>query len=123
SLATGSDVTFNFATYDGTALIADSDYVARSLTAMTIPSGQMTGLITVVTNQDSKFEADETLNVTLTSLVNANAGDLNGVGTINNDDAAPLIFIGDFTVTEGETAHFAVTISAISGEDVVFTWN
>ncbi|MGE0762764.1 MAG: Calx-beta domain-containing protein [Bdellovibrionales bacterium] len=122
SLATGVDVTFNFQTVDGTATTADSDYTSIALTAMTIPAGSLTSFLAVVTAADTKYENNETLNVTLTSAVNAGAGDMNGVGTINNDDSVPGVYINDVTVIEGGTANFSISLSAVSGVDVTVNW-
>lgn len=80
---------FDIATTDGTATTADNDYVAQSLTAVLIPAGQSSTTFTVQVNGDTAVEPDETFFVNVTNIVNAVAGDAQGLGTIVNDDADP----------------------------------
>src|SRR5207253_4011171 len=67
----------------------------------------------------TKFEADETFFVNLSSPTNASISDGQGQGTILNDDAMPSLPISDATVTEGNSgttpAKFTVSLSALSG--------
>src|SRR5690606_9637339 len=86
-LPAADDVSFDIATADGTATVAGNDYVPRSLTAVLIPGGQTSTTFTVQVNGDTAVEPDETFFVTVTNIVNALAGDTQGVGTILNDDA------------------------------------
>jgi len=85
-------VTFDIATADGTAEddnpgTEDEDYVANSLTGQSIPMGS-TGPYNfdVTVNRDTDAEPNETFFVNVTSIAGANAGDVQGLGTINNDD-------------------------------------
>jgi uncharacterized protein len=85
-------VTFDIATADNTAqddnpATEDNDYVANSLTGQSIPMGS-TGPynFSVTVNGDTTAEANETFFVNVTSITGANAGDAQGLGTINNDD-------------------------------------
>ncbi|MFN8344418.1 MAG: T9SS type A sorting domain-containing protein [Spirosomataceae bacterium] len=80
-------VTFDIATADGTATTANNDYVAQSLTGQTISAGS-TGPynFSVTVNGDNTTEANETFFVNVTNITGANAGDVQGLGTINNDD-------------------------------------
>ena len=85
-------VTFDIATADGTAqddvpATEDNDYVANSLTGQTIPAGS-TGPYTfdVTVNHDTATEPNETFFVNVTNITGANAGDVQGLGTILNDD-------------------------------------
>jgi uncharacterized protein len=87
-------VTFDIATADGTAqddnpAAEDNDYVAQSLTGQSIPLGS-TGPynFSVTVNRDTTAEPNETFFVNVTSLTGANAGDVQGQGTITNDDVA-----------------------------------
>ena len=78
----------NFATSDGTATVADSDYVAASNT-LHFGANQNTQTISVTINGDTKVEANETFNVDLSNATNgATISDSQGVGTITNDDGA-----------------------------------
>ncbi len=114
------NVTVDFATTDGSAT-AGEDYVAAS-DSVTILAGQTTATIVVDVNGDTKDEIDETFNVTLSNAVNATIGDGSGLGTINDDDAAPSVSIANLTVTEGDSgtsdAAFSVNLSAVSGKEV-----
>ena len=76
----------NFATSDGTATVADSDYVANSNT-LHFAANENTQTISVTINGDTKVEANETFNVNLSGATNgATISDSQGVGTITNDD-------------------------------------
>ena len=78
----------NFATSNGTATVADSDYVAASNT-LHFGANQNTQTISVTINGDTKVEANETFNVGLSNATNgATISDSQGVGTITNDDGA-----------------------------------
>ncbi len=114
-------VTFDIATANGTAT-AGSDYVANTFTAQTIPAGSSTYTFTVQANGDALNEPSETFFVNVTNVVNAVVVDIQGVGTIVNDDPLPSLSINDVTVVEGNSgttnAVFTVTLSAASGQTV-----
>ena len=118
SLSSASDqtVTVDYATADDSAT-APSDYTAVPTTTLTFDPGQTSKQVTVQVNGDIVFEPTEQFFVNL-SNVNANAtiSDGQGVGTITNDDAAPVgISINDVFVSEPaagtSTAVFTVTLS------------
>ncbi len=88
--APAGGVTFDIATADGTATSAGSDYVAKSLTAQSIPAGQSSYTFNVTINGDTLVEPDETFLVNVTNVSNAVIGDGQAVGTIQNDDVANL---------------------------------
>jgi hypothetical protein len=75
----------NFATANGTATTADSDYVSRSGTLSFSP-GQTAAMLTITVRADKKKEADETFIVKLSGAVDATIADDQGLGTIVNDD-------------------------------------
>ncbi|MBI5653890.1 MAG: hypothetical protein HZC40_26095, partial [Chloroflexi bacterium] len=79
-------VTFDIATQDNSATTANSDYVARSLTAQSIAQGNSTYLFSVTVNGDTNVEGNETFYVNVTNVVGATLSDGQGLGTINNDD-------------------------------------
>lgn len=81
-------VTFDIATADNTATVADNDYVAKSLTAQTIPAGSSSYTFSVLVNGDATEETDESFFVNLTSVTGANVVDSQGQGTVVNDDIA-----------------------------------
>ena len=66
-------------------------------------------------NGDVTFEPDETFTVNLSNAVNAAVADPVGLGTVVNDDAAPVISFDDVSVLEGNagpaTLTFTVTLS------------
>jgi predicted extracellular nuclease len=78
-------VRFRWSTVDGSAT-AGSDYSAVADAIATIPAGADRITLSVTINGDDAVEADETLRVVLTGLVGADAGDVDGLGTITNDD-------------------------------------
>ncbi len=68
----------------------DNDYVAKSETTRTILAGNTTASFTVDVNGDVVSEPNETFFVNITNIVNAAAGDAQGLGTITNDDVSTL---------------------------------
>ncbi|MBK7030042.1 MAG: tandem-95 repeat protein [Bacteroidales bacterium] len=122
SQASDATVTVDYATANGTATVADLDYVAKTGT-LTFAAGETSKTITVVVNGDIKIENDETFTVALSNLVvnsrPITLGASTGTGTIVNDDNAS-ISIGDVSLTEGNTGTknftFTVTLTdAVSG--------
>jgi PA domain/Bacterial Ig-like domain (group 3)/Subtilase family/Putative Ig domain/Secretion system C-terminal sorting domain/PKD-like domain/HYR domain/Ig-like domain CHU_C associated len=79
-------VTFDIATADNTATIANNDYVAKSLTSQTIPAGSLTYTFDVAVNGDVAVETDENFFVNVTNVTGAIVSDGQGLGTISNDD-------------------------------------
>jgi predicted secreted protein len=116
--APAGGVTFDIATQDGTATVADNDYVARSLTSQTIAAGSQTYTFDVTVNGDTKVEPDETFLVNVTNVTGATLADGQGQGTIQNDDVAvvPALSINDVTANEGNagTTTFTFTVSLSS---------
>jgi uncharacterized protein (TIGR03437 family) len=121
--AASTDVTFDIATQDNTATTANSDYVAKALTAQVIPAGQQTYTFTVTVNGDVAIEPNETFFVNVTNVVGATVTDGQGVGTIQNDDQ-PALSINDASLTEGnagtKTFTFTVSLSAPAPATVTF---
>ncbi|HEX2834333.1 MAG TPA: IPTL-CTERM sorting domain-containing protein [Thermoanaerobaculia bacterium] len=120
--AQAGGVTFDIATADNTATTANSDYVAKSLLAQTIPAGNSTYSFDVDVNGDALFEAGESFFVNVTNVTGAIVTDGQGLGTINNDDAAPTLAIADVVLTEGDAGTqnmtFTVTMSVPVGSSV-----
>jgi predicted RNA-binding Zn-ribbon protein involved in translation (DUF1610 family)/acetyltransferase-like isoleucine patch superfamily enzyme len=118
STAATSNVAVNYATSNGIATTADSDYVATSGT-LTFTSGQSSKTISVTVNGDIKFEANETFTMTLSGATGATISTAMGTGTITNDDTAPTLSIASASFTEGNSGTsmmgFTVTQSAVSG--------
>ena len=114
-------VTVNYATSNGTAT-AGSDYTAVSSTTLTFNPGETNKVFNIAVLADSLDEANETVQLTLSSANNANISDGTGTLTITDDDSAPFLSINDVTKAEvvgsSTTATFAVTLSAASGKTV-----
>ena len=94
--APAGGVTFDIATANNTATTADNDYATNSLTGQTIPAGSSTYAFNVTVNGDVNVEANETFYVNVTNVTGTGVtvADGQGLGTIQNDDVAPLIKIG-----------------------------
>ncbi|MGN6574350.1 MAG: Calx-beta domain-containing protein [Nocardioides sp.] len=122
SKASTSPVTFTFATVDGTA-VAGEDYTSTSNTR-TIPAGQTSTTIKVKTTDDGLDENTETFHVLLSNVVNANATDGDGLGTIADNDPTPTLSIVDVSQHENSspTMTFTVTLSAVSGRTVTVNY-
>jgi hypothetical protein len=91
--------TVAYTTVDGSATVANNDYVPNSGT-LTFNAGQTTALITVTVKGDQNIENDETFSV---SLSNPSAGNILGatttaVATIVNDDFQANVSILGSTV-------------------------
>ena len=112
SAPTGTAVTVDYATADGSATVADGDYSATSGT-VTFASGDTSETVTVLVNGDNKFELDEDFFVNLTNAMGADIGDAQGEGTIENDDPLPSISIDDVSEFEANfgPAPFTFTVS------------
>ncbi len=85
----GRNVSFTRATADGSATVANNDYVAIASGSLSIPAGQTSLTIPVTINGDTVFEGNETFSVNLTGITNATPGTLTGTGTIVEDDQQP----------------------------------
>jgi CSLREA domain-containing protein len=123
SAASGVNTTFTYSTANGTA-IAGSDYTAATNIAGTITAGNTTTTISIPILQDTIYEGSETFTVTLANPSNATISAGTGTATINDDDTAPTISIGNVTVVEsGGNAVFTVTQSAVSGVNTSFLYS
>ncbi|MGL4400502.1 MAG: Calx-beta domain-containing protein [Luteolibacter sp.] len=116
SAASGQTTTVNYATADGTATIAGTDYASTSGT-LTFAPGETTKTFSVTVNGDTSFEADETFFLNLSGATNATISDNQGLGTITNDDL-PAVSIAAATATAiegGATGLYTFTRGASSG--------
>lgn len=125
------DVMVDYVATDGNAL-EGYDYTGTSGTLL-IPAGDSSATIPVNISCDTFFEADETLNLTLSNplldpfstTAGAVLGTATATGTITNDDGgAPVVNIEDASMNEGDTGDmvlsFSVRLSAPLGTDVTF---
>jgi uncharacterized protein len=85
-------VSVDVETADGTATVADNDYLPRS-ERITLAAGETLYLFTVEVVGDTRFEADETFFVRLSNIDGAELGRAEAVGTILNDDPPPQLAI------------------------------
>ena len=122
SAASSQTITVHYATADGTATVADNDYLATSGT-LTFAPNQTTATIPVPVVGDRIAEANETFSVNLSQPTNAflSLTSSTGVGTIV--DNAPRISINN--VTKNEAGHgstkFVFTVSLSVAYDVPVT--
>jgi outer membrane protein assembly factor BamB len=101
SFATSATVTVPWSTANGTATVADGDYVQVTGGSVTFNPGATSQTLQVTVNGDTRWEPDETLLVNLGTPTNATNADNQGQGTILNDDGIPQISIDDVTQAEG----------------------
>jgi uncharacterized protein len=120
----GAPVTFDVATADGAVNPANagSDYVAAPASGASgsIPAGTNTSTtVDITVNGDLSNEANETFFVNISNIVGATPGDVQGLGTINNDDGAPTLNVNDVSMVEGAAGTqiyaFNVTTSGPAG--------
>jgi hypothetical protein len=120
-----SPVTVAYATTDGTATVADGDYAAAGGT-LTFAPGVTTQTVAVTVTGDTAFEADEVFTVSLSAATGGTIGDGAGIGTVLNDDAAPMVSVDSPAVDEGDTGTrpltFTVTLSNPSARIVTVVY-
>ncbi|MFC1587318.1 Calx-beta domain-containing protein [Planctomycetota bacterium] len=87
NLVIGQTITVDYATNDGTATLADTDYTAAAAT-LTFNPGDTTKTIVVNVTGDLTDENDETFTIDLSNATgqDVSISDSQGVGTITNDD-------------------------------------
>ena len=127
SAQSGKTITVRAATANDTATAGTlQDYIARGLTTLTFTPGATTQTFDITVNGDVSLEPDETFFVNLSNLTNlAGAGnDVQGVGTIQNDESPALTINDPVGVSEGNTGttllQFEVTIPTAIGQNVTF---
>lgn len=115
-----------FSTTGGTAS-SSSDFVATGGT-LTFAAGETSKQVTVAVNGDTTFESNETFQVGIsTSAAGVNVTKASGAGTITNDDAAPIVSIGDVSLAEGTatggTTDFVFTVTVTGATELPVTVN
>jgi len=107
-------VTVEISTADGTATLANNDYVEIPTTTLTfLPGGPLTQTVSVLVNGDTTGEPDETFFLNLANVTNARIGDDQGIGTIVNDDP-PSISVDDVTIDEPDVGVPASAVFTVS---------
>ncbi len=109
--STATAETINFTTVNNTATTGDNDYVLNSGT-LNFAIGDDSETITVVINGDQKVEVNESFFVNLSNASNGSIADAQGVGTINNDDAATVTLTGGVAQNEGNSGTTNYTFTA-----------
>ncbi len=113
-----------FTTGNGTA-VAPSDYISNG-GLLNFAVGETNKTIGVTVNGDTQYEADETFTLTLYAPFSCVIARSVGTATIQNDDPAPTVSIGDVTMLEGNVgtnfAVFPVTLSAPAGLTVTVSY-
>ncbi|MBB6521493.1 Calx-beta domain-containing protein, partial [Pseudoteredinibacter isoporae] len=119
SSSTLQDVTFDFATSNGTA-IAGADYTATTGSG-TVTAGSLTTTISIPITDDFLAEGSENFNIDLSNLsanTATNGHDLSGVGTITDEptqgpeDTVTVSLSGPANVVESATTtNYTVTLS------------
>jgi hypothetical protein len=95
----------DYSTADGTATIADNDYVAANGTLSFAAGGVLKKNILVAVRRDNKIESDETFTVNLTSSSSIPSFSGPGLGTILNDDGNPVIGNDPNLLTENNSSN------------------
>lgn len=119
----GRTVSGSASTANGTAT-AGSDYTALVNAPWSVAAGATTTTVSVSVIGDVTDEPDETFVVNLAGLVNAAtaANDLQGIGSVVDDDAMPSVGINERDCVEGNTGTtactFTITLSRASGRAV-----
>ncbi len=125
----GKTVTVDYAVADGTAFAAhDSerpagpDYTAPSGSSLTFAPGVTTKTVRVQTAGDTTDEEDETLTFTLSNAQNAlltgTGADDEATGTIEDNDAPPVLSVANKAADEGDDVTFRIELSAASEKTV-----
>ena len=109
SAASGRTVTVAYATADGTATTADSDYTAASGT-LTFAAGETSKTVTVNVTGDVSDEPNEAFTLNLSSPTNVTLADASGTATIADDDGPPSLSVEDVSVTEPDTGSVTAAV-------------
>ena len=119
-VASGEQVTVDYATSDGTAT-AGADYTAATET-LTFAPGQESKDIRVTLEDDALAEGAETFTVRLSNATNARIADAEATGTITDDEGTPALGISDASATEGDAVQFTVTLIPAAAGDVTVAY-
>ena len=110
-------VTVSYATSDGTAT-AGEDYTATDGSLKFTP-GDIEGTISVLLQEDTLHEGDETFALTLSNPENAGLASAAATGTIADNDAMPELTVDDARAAEdADVMVFTVSLNAPSALQV-----
>ncbi|MCY4058340.1 MAG: fibronectin type III domain-containing protein, partial [Gammaproteobacteria bacterium] len=138
--SSGREITIDWTTGDDAdagmydMAVADTDYMASKGSVVFMPAdpaasgqtGETEHTITVPIMSDMLDERDETFAVSISTqmsdYVTIADGEM-GIGTIEDDDAAPSVMIADMSAAEDDAGiTFTVTLDAPSGLPIVLDW-
>ncbi|MEI7771979.1 MAG: Calx-beta domain-containing protein, partial [Chloroflexales bacterium] len=114
--AAPADGSLTYSTADGTATVANNDYVPLTNASVAFAAGATSVNLTVTINGDTVAEQDETFTVTLTgatfgsTTIPISPASGTGTGTITNDDSIKMT-INDVAIAEGNTGNTAFTFT------------
>ena len=115
-------VTVDYATSDGTAT-AGSDYTAAS-GSLTFAPGDTSKNVSVAIADDDVDEADETITLTLSDVVNASIPLPTGTFTIRDDDTAGVTLSEtSLDIDEGDSGTYTVVLASQPTHNVTITVN
>lgn len=120
-----ADTKINFDINDMQATLADNDYTNTPSAQITITKGQIDAEFLVATNDDSKYELDESVSVIMTTVENslATIGTSQGVGTIEDNDILPILTINSCAApVEGADCIMSFSLAVPLEYDVSFDW-
>jgi disulfide oxidoreductase YuzD len=111
-------VTADYTAADNTAT-AGTDYAAAGGTLSFAP-GETSKTISVTISGDVGYEPNESFYINLSNPTNATISDNQGIGTITNDDAEPMVTLSvdSGTIAEDGGATATATLSAVSSSEV-----
>jgi CSLREA domain-containing protein len=113
------------ATYNSDYTVSDADSFSTTSGTVTFADGSSTATVTVDPAVDTIYEANETVILTVGSGTGYSSGSPStATGTINNDDPAPTLAIGDriaFEGNSGGTTNFAFTVTKSGATEVPVT--
>jgi hypothetical protein len=116
NLPSAQPASVQWSTSNGSATLANNDYLAASGT-LTFTSNT-TATFTVQVVGDTTDEPNENFFVSLSNPLNATTSQGVGAGTILNDDAHASVSVADASASEGQNVNFVVSLSAVSGQTV-----
>ena len=117
-------ITVDYTVGDGTATVADNDYI-DGVGTLTFVAGDTSETITVAVVGDRTIEPDETFSVGLASAA-ATIADGTGLGTITNDDVpnpSPVVDAGTAPTGFAEGAAVPLAGSATDTEPLTILWS
>ena len=116
--ASGKTVTVNYlpAVEAGDTATTDDFTTTRGLVSFS--PGETEKTFTVATTEDALVEGDEIFTVRLGYLSNATVTGGKAIGTIEDDDGAPVLRIADASAAEGSAITFTATLEPASAQTV-----